>query len=97
LLICLSGMLGGDLFLVREGQVEGSEHMYQMRGRESGQGKERSEHYPVHIAAMTDSVVAEIGREDIEKGFGEELYQVVNKNAIVSLLSKVQALSFLPA
>ena len=57
-----------------------------------------NDHYPVHITALTESVVAaQILREDLLRVFGEDLYHIANKNMVVSHLQRVQALAFLPS
>ena len=86
--------------VVSEGQVYGSEEIYlarhDRRSHQVSQGN-ASDHYPVHITALTESVVAQILREDILRVFGEDLYNITNKNMVVSHLQKVQALAFLPS
>lgn len=75
--------------MVSEGQVYGSEEIYltrhERRSHQVSQGN-ASDHYPVHITALSDSVVAQILREDLLKVFGEDLYHIVNKNMIVTHL-----------
>lgn len=56
-----------------------------------------SDHYPVHITALSESVVAQILRVDLLRVFGEDLYHIANKNMVVSHLQRVQALAFLPS
>ena len=75
--------------MVTEGQVYGSEEIYLTRhdGRSNqvSQGN-ANDHYPVHITALCESVVAQILKEDLLRVFGEDLYHIVNKNMIVSHL-----------